>query len=1546
MGRNKLIGDIESFEYRLALEHGQISLLNDDLIDEHGNSLKYNYDIVDRVASRLGVQATVYMKEGDDYQRVSTSIIDSNGNRIVGTSLGTGNPVYAPVQSGNEYLGNAVILGIDYLTIHRPLFANDSNEVIGLLAIGIEMSAIEEYIHDARNSNILLIVIGAVTILVLAALVNVAVCRIILLKPIRAVMDMLKHLRDGDLSQTLAVESKDELGEMSNHINYTVEKIKSMVESLEEHDRLLNMVNSVATVLLSNNSEESFESSLIKCFELIGHYLDVDRVQIWRNEVFEDELHFILRYQWLSDYGKDCKPISTGLHFPYSMKPEWEHKFLRGENINAPLCELPQEDSEFLGDYDMKSIVILPMFLYGDFWGFFSIDDCRNERTLTNEEINILISAAFMMSSAVNRNIQDAKLREIEEGTKIMIDNAPICTILWDKDINMLDCNYEVIKMFGVSNKQEFIDKFPILSPEYQSDGILSAEKGPGLIKQAINEGYSSFEWMHQNLSGELIPAEVTCARVNYMGEEAVTVYIRDLREQKATISANEKLLEANERVQLMFDSAPFGASFWDEDLKIIDCNKELVKLFDLSSKQEFLDRFFELSPEYQPDGSNSKEMADIYLNEALNADFSLFRWVHQKLNGEPIPCEVIFVRTIYKGKYSLIAYIRDLREQEAIIAANEKIHETNERIQSILDTTPLAITIWDPESFTLIDCNMEAVRIVGMSDKKVYIEKFAEMTPEYQPNGQKTTDMTVDIFDKTMRDGVYRYDWEQMSVSGEVIPFQVSTVRIKFMNSYIVISYAQDMREINTAIDKMRKTDEFAQVMFKGMPMACLLWNEDLQCVMCNDEIVRIHGAKDKKHFMDNFFDFSPEYQPDGSLSKEKGYGYLKKAFEDGYLRFEWTHKKENGEEFPCEITMIRAMYSGEPALLTYTRDLSDEMAVIKERKKAEIAEASNKAKSDFLARMSHEIRTPMNAILGITEIQLQEETQPPVTKEAFERIYNSGNLLLGIINDILDLSKIEAGNLVLTPVQYDIASLIHDIVQINIMRYEAKSIEFVLNVDENLPLLLIGDELRIKQILNNLLSNAYKYTEKGTIKLAVYDESADSYPSDTKDASKKILVFVISDTGQGMTADQVQKLGIEYSRFNMEANRKTEGTGLGMNITRNLIQLMNGSVSVESTPEAGSTFTVRIPQDSVGTAVVGKEIADNLMGLNIDNSVKLRAFQTKREFMPYGRVLVVDDVETNLYVARGLLAPYGLTVETAMSGFEAIDRIKNGSTYDIVFMDHMMPKMDGIEATKIIRGLGYSKPVVALTANAVAGQAAIFMENGFDDFISKPIDIRQLNTALNRLIRDKYPPDVIEAARKQKALMDSEDVQKKTLGPQLAEIFVRDAKKALAELQSVYSSKCGSDNELSTFVITIHAMKSALANVGETDLSADAAKLEEAGRGKNTDLILSGLPSFMETLRAVIEKLDPAAVTTEEDAEQNTDDAGDNQFLKEKLLVIKEACASYEKKMAKDTLAEIRKKTWPQSVNEQLISISANLLHSDFDKVTQIIDEYLQQL
>jgi signal transduction histidine kinase/CheY-like chemotaxis protein/HPt (histidine-containing phosphotransfer) domain-containing protein len=612
------------------------------------------------------------------------------------------------------------------------------------------------------------------------------------------------------------------------------------------------------------------------------------------------------------------------------------------------------------------------------------------------------------------------------------------------------------------------------------------------------------------------------------------------------------------------------------------------------------------------------------------------------------------------------------------------------------------------------------------------------------------------------------------------------------------------------------------------------------------------------------------------------------------------------------------------------------------------QIAQAKKKSdlrtqqKSNFLATMSHEIRTPLNAILGIAEIQMLNTSLPPAAGEAFVKINNSGNLLLNIINDILDLSKIEVGKLELTPVRYEVASLINDIVQLNHIRYESKPIEFILDIDENIPSTLVGDELRIKQILNNLLSNAFKYTESGHVTL-----SANAECVGRGGAVLVTLIFQISDTGQGMTSEQIKKLFDEYTRFNMEANRTTEGAGLGITITRNLVELMYGKIHVKSAVGEGTTVTVRLPQktDGVGIrGIIGKEMAENLRQFKHGNVVQLKKSQVTHEHMPYGHVLIVDDVETNLYVAKGLMAPYGLKIDLATSGFEALDRIKEGNVYDIIFMDHMMPKMDGIETTKLIRERGYTRPIVALTANALAGQAEMFLKNGFDGFISKPIDMRQLNVSLNRLIRDKQPSEVVEAAHRERAEMDKKTetghVQQQ-LDSQLAEIFAKDAEKAAAVIESLLQKNLHDDDDIHMYVINVHAMKSALANVGELALSATALKLEHAGRDKDLSLMRSETRAFLDELRKVIEKIRPKY---EED--ENIEDTEETlALLREKLAVIKDACEAFDKKTAKTALNELREKTWSRNVKELLNKISEYLLHSEFDNVAALAGEYIEK-
>jgi signal transduction histidine kinase/CheY-like chemotaxis protein len=738
--------------------------------------------------------------------------------------------------------------------------------------------------------------------------------------------------------------------------------------------------------------------------------------------------------------------------------------------------------------------------------------------------------------------------------------------------------------------------------------------------------------------------------------------------------------------------------------------------------------------------------------------------------------------------------------------------------------------------------------------------------------------------------------------------------------------------------ITDRNRVKEQMQIMLDATPLVMNFWNRAFNNINTNEEALKLFEVSSKKEYCERFFELSPEYQNDGRLSGEKAKELIQKAFDEGYCRFEWTHRKLNGELIPSEITLVRVKYQDDYIVAGYTRDLREVAKLAAEK---EFAEQNSRNKNAFLANLSHEIRTPMNVIMGIAEIQLQNENILKETQEAFSNIYNSGFLLLKIINDVLDLSKIEAGKMELLPVNYNIASLINDTVYMFVMRYDNKPVNFLVSIDENIPSILSGDDLRVKQILNNILSNAFKYTDSGEITLSVASAPQD----ETDDRENQItLVFRVQDTGQGMTPEQLDKLFDEYTRFNLKANRSIDGAGLGMPITKYLVSMMNGKIFVESEPGKGSLFTVSLPQKIVDNKIVGREISENLKKFHLGKSSnEIKSSQIDREYMPYGRILIVDDVETNLYVARGLMALYGMSIETVNNGYDAIERIKEGCVYDIVFMDHFMPSLDGMEAVKIIREMGYDQPIIALTANAMIGQAEIFIANGFNGFISKPIDIRQLNTILNKFVRDKQPPKVLEMARQLKSSLkkySTGNKQPTEFNKKLTEVFAMEAEKNAAALENFIAANSGNEDDLKNYIIKVHSMKSALANINEPELSDFAYELEKSGKERNIDFIMEKTPAFLEALKSLVVKYKPVEKDDAGWPDGDEISAEDKIFLQEKLLEIKTACAAFNVKNAKTALEELTQKDWPRPVKKNLDEISVHLLHSAF-RLTAIIAE-----
>ena len=419
-------------------------------------------------------------------------------------------------------------------------------------------------------------------------------------------------------------------------------------------------------------------------------------------------------------------------------------------------------------------------------------------------------------------------------------------------------------------------------------------------------------------------------------------------------------------------------------------------------------------------------------------------------------------------------------------------------------------------------------------------------------------------------------------------------------------------------------------------------------------------------------------------------------------------------------------SVYIGFIVVLIYNTIENPDVNLIKELQIAkQEADLANKSKTEFLSRMSHEIRTPLNAIVGFGK-SLTKEDIPESAKEEATDIIMASNTLLDIVNGILDIQKIEANKVEIVNDEYKSKRMINEVTSLINARIGSKQIDFKILIDENLPAVMYGDVIRIKQIMTNLLTNSIKYTNEGRILFQIK-------ANNENDICK--MTIEVADTGIGMTEESIEQLFNKYERFDIEKNANIEGTGLGMAIIKGLIDLMNGEIKVKSKYGEGTTFTVTIEQKII------KQHLDEFD--DIETTKDIKAFNASGS-----KVLVVDDNKINLKVAERLLKDYQLEVETAMSGAESIDKVLNGNKYDIIFMDIMMPKMNGVEALNNLRSIvGFDMPVVALTADVIAGMEDKYISQGFDDCLAKPIVEEQLYYMLKKYCKEgNNPVPVVE--------------------------------------------------------------------------------------------------------------------------------------------------------------------------------------------------------
>jgi PAS domain S-box-containing protein len=767
--------------------------------------------------------------------------------------------------------------------------------------------------------------------------------------------------------------------------------------------------------------------------------------------------------------------------------------------------------------------------------------------------------------------------------------------------------------------------------------------------------------------------------------------------------------------------------------------------------------------------------------------------------------------------------------------------------------------------------------------------------------------------------------------------------------------SVATTRDRLASTLDAERsKQERFLNMLLENSPNVILLFDKDGHLAYCTNTFLSIanipnFGLVDGRHFTEVFERFR---NPD--LLRHVTKRIAQALEQHATIIGQETIDMGGGPRVYNIMTTAMRNDKGDPeGILSLYHDITEALHA------KEAAEAANRAKSEFLAGMSHEIRTPLNAINGLAEIELRKKL-PQDTLSNLEKIYGSGVTLLNIINDILDISKIESGRFELIPIDYEVASIISDTISMNIVRIGSKPITFKLNVDEKLPNRLFGDELRVKQILNNLLSNAIKYTPRGVVELGFSCVEADD---------GIWLDCYVKDSGIGIAQENIPKLFSDYQQVDMLRHRTVEGTGLGLSICKRLVQMMGGTIDVESEYGRGSKFMVRIGQGVTDPRPIGKESADNLRNFRFLEGQSRKVKYVDYFPMPYGKVLVVDDVTTNLEVAKGMMAAYeGLLIHCVTSGRDAIELIRSAEIrYDVVFMDHMMPGLDGMETVEIIRneiGSEYARtvPIVALTANAIVGNDKMFLENGFQAFLTKPIDVLKLDAVLRQYVRDKQSPETIRKAEEGvhgaaakhdcgailKGLLEKtrisgidiaagmkrfNDTPAIYLG--VVKSFVQNTPKFLAALRGV------TESTLSEYAVTVHGVKGSCYGICADEAGRMAEALEISAKSGDFARVMAGNETYIGKVEELLLQLEALSRSADDICEEL---AGDKNMLPspDRSLLAKMLAASqaYDIDTMQEAMEALEKYQY-ESGGELISWLRERLVNFGYDEISEKLEK-----
>ena len=981
----------------------------------------------------------------------------------------------------------------------------------------------------------------------------------------------------------------------------------------------------------------------------------------------------------------------------------------------------------------------------------------------------MVIVVFLILKNSKTKKMAIESEQEANERFRIMLDANPLCCKLWSSEFKLLDCNLAAASLCGFKTKQEYLKSYFDLDPEYQPDGERSVTKRTEYLKRAFNEKVSfSFEWLHILPDGSYMPAEITLVRVKYGTEYVVAGYTRDLRLEKRMIHNLISAQESNElqltKLNVLIRATKNG--LWDVNINnhdsanpeyLFSWSNDFRRMLGYNDEADFpniedswadrihpddKDKVFDCFDKHLRDKTGNTPYDIEYRMYRKNGDCGYFRDTCAALrdeNGNPI---------------HVTGTLLDITEAKNM---EEKLIKAARFNQSIIDTMPVGMLVFCGSPPRIIDCNEELSKMLKAPKQQIIERYFQDFMPAALPDGRSTFDVAQEMTIRSMAGETVRFEWPYYTSDGHLLTCDITLTRVKDETEFTGLGFLYNTSEIRKREQELLHAQEINELQLakiKIINKAARIGLWDMETIRDDPMNIKnninysngfreILGYTDENDFPDIINSFHDCLHPDDfqMVTNTMKNHVMDTSGKTPYYT-EYQAKKKNGEYIFVRATgeSIRDENGNALRTLGTIMDISEEKNTLRntERLRQE-AEVASKSKSSFLSNMSHEMRTPMNAIIGMTIIG--KKAEDIVQKDhALNKIGDASSHLLGVINDVLDMAKIEANRLELSPVEYNFERMLQKVLSVVNFRIDEKQQRLTLNVDSNIPRFMIGDDQRLAQVITNLLSNAVKFTPEGGdihLNAALVSEVNGNCE----------LRIEVTDTGIGISPEKHEKLFSAFEQAESGTSRQFGGTGLGLAICKHIIEFMNGNIWVESELGKGAKFifTVKAQRSDKNPASM---LAPGVNWKNV-------------------RILAVDDMAETREQFQKLFGQLEIICDTAADGHEACRIIQERGAYDIYFIDWRMPGMDGIELTKKIKESMSSKPSVVIMITAMDWEQIKeeALHAGVNKCLLKPLMSSMIIDCVNESlgIPDEIKEDhhISESEFEGKNLLVAEDVE-----------------------------------------------------------------------------------------------------------------------------------------------------------------------------------------